>query len=112
MKSIECFKFKNTNKFEKCLSDYGYGIYDVKGFEVSSVDRYRGNILKTYKVYVFDGESVYFSVVYFKSFNEYRQSALGFNGDRMLDWYQDSIIRLYKAKDIWATGDRYVIVSK
>ena len=84
MKNINYFKYKDTYEFEKCLNEYGYTIDDVKGFSVSSIMRYRGNVLKTYIVYVYDGESVYFSVAYFKSFNEYNKAWLGFNGDRLL----------------------------
>ena len=99
MKNIKYFKYWYSYEFEKCLADYGYSLDDVKGFNISSIKRYRGNILKTYKVYVYDGESVYFSVVYFKSFNEYNQSWLGFNGDKLLQWYQISAIKLYKLND-------------
>ena len=103
MKNIKYFKYWYSYEFEKCLGDYGYTIEDVKGFSVSSVKRYHGNILKTYKIYIYDGESVYFSVAYFKSFNEYNQSWLGFNGDKLLKWYQMSAIKLYKLNDeyIW-----------
>ena len=96
MKNIKLFKYWYSYEFERCLKDYGYTVDDVKGFSVSSIKRYRGNILKTYKVYVLDGESVYFSIVFFKSFNECNQSALGFKGNKMLDWYQTAIIKLYK----------------
>ena len=96
MKNIKQFKYWYSYEFEKCLKDYGYAIDDVKGFNVSSVKRYHGNILKTYIIYVYDGESIYFSVVYFKSFNEYNQSWLGFNGEKLLNWYQNAIIKLYK----------------
>ena len=99
MKSIKCFKYWYSFEFEKCLKDYGYTIDDVKGFSVSGIRHYHGNILKTYIVYVYDGESVYFSVVYFKSFNEYHQSRLGFNGNKLLRWYEISEIKLYKLND-------------
>ena len=111
MKKIKYFMYKNTYEFGKCLKDYGYILDDVKGFSVSGIKRYHGNILKTYKVYVYDGESVYFSVAYFKSFNEYRQSALGFNGDKMLQWYQKAYVRMYKVKDVWDMKDTYVIAN-
>ena len=84
MKNIKCFKYVNTKQFNVFLNEYGYTIDDVKGFSVSNIKRYHGNILKTYKVYVYDGESVYFSVAYFKSFDEYNKTWLGFNGNRML----------------------------
>ena len=99
MKNIKYFKYWYSYEFEKCLKDYGYTLDDVKGFSVSDIKRYHGNILKTYKVYAYDGESVYFSVVYFKSFNEYNKAWLGFNGERLLDWYQKAIIKLYKLSD-------------
>ena len=99
MKNIKCFKYWYSYEFEIFLKDYGYTLDDVKGFSVSGVKRYHGNILKTYKIYVYDGESVYFSVVYFKSFNEYNQTWLGFNDDKLLKWYEISAIKLYKLND-------------
>ena len=96
MKSIKCFKYMNTYNFEKCLKEYGYTIADVSGFSVSGIKHYHGNILKTYIIYVYDGESVYFSVVFFESFNEYRQSFLGFNGNKLLYWYETANIVWYK----------------
>ena len=99
MKNIKCFKYWYSYEFEIFLKDYGYTLDDVKGFSVSGIKRYHGNILKTYKIYVYDGESVYFSVVYFKSFNEYNQTWLGFNGDKLLKWYEISAIKLYKLND-------------
>ena len=84
MKNIKYFKYWYSFEFEKFLKNYGYSIDDVKGFSVSSLKRYHGNILKTYKVYVYDGENVYFSIAYFKSFNEYNKTWLKFNGVRLL----------------------------
>ena len=103
MKSIKYFKYWYSYEFEKFLKDYGYTTDDVKGFGLSSIKRYNGNILKTYIVYVLDGESVYFSIVYFKSFDEYNKAWLGFNGNKLLDWYQKAIIKHYKL------GDEYII---
>ena len=103
MKSIKYFKYWYTYNFEKFLKGYGYTIDDVKGFSVSSIKRYHGNILKTYIIYIYDGESVYFSVVFFKSFNEYNQTWLGFNGNKLLRWYEIAEIKAYKLNDeyIW-----------
>ena len=84
MKSIKYFKYWYSNEFEKFLKDYGYSIDDVKGFSISNIKRYKGNILKTYIVYIYDGESIYFSIAYFKSFNEYNNAWLGFSGNKML----------------------------
>ena len=99
MKNIKYFKYWYTYDFQKYLDEYGYTLDDVKGFSVSSIKRYNGNILKTYIVYVYDGESVYLSVVYFKSFNEYNQSRLGFNGNKLLRWYEIAVIKEYKLLD-------------
>ena len=96
MKNIKRFKYWYSYEFECCLKDHGYTIDDVKGYSVSSVMRYRGNVLKTYIVYVYDGEAVYFSVAYFKSFDEYNKTWLGFNGDKLLNWYKKAIIKQYK----------------
>ena len=103
MINIKRFKYWYSFEFESCLKDYGYTIDDVKGYSVSSIKRYCGNILKTYKVYVCDGESIYISVAYFKSFNEYNKTWLGFNGDTLLEWYKKAIIKLYKLNSeyIW-----------
>ena len=101
MKNIKSFKYWYSYELERCLKDYGYTLDDVKGFSVSGIKRYHGNILKTYIIYVYDGESVYFSVAYFKSFNEYNQSWLGFNGNKLLSWYNVSIIKLYKLNGEW-----------
>ena len=96
MKNIKSFKYWYSYEFERFLSAYGYKIEDVKGFSVSSIKRYHGNILKTYIIYFNDDEYEYFKVVYFKSFNECNQSRLGFKGDKMLRWYEDANIRKYK----------------
>ena len=96
MKNIKRFKYWYSYEFEKCLKDHGYTIDDVKGYSVSAIHHYRGNIFKTYKVYIYDGESVYFSVAYFKSFDEYNKTWLGFSGDKLLQWYKKAIIKLYK----------------
>ena len=84
MKSIKYFKYKNKEKFEKFLSAYGYRLEDVKGFAFVEKQQYRGNILKVYSIHFKDGEYEYFKVVYFRSFNDYYQSRLGFNGERLL----------------------------
>ena len=84
MKNIKYFKYKNIYCFESFLKDYGYGIDDVKGFNVSDITRYHCNALKTYAIYFNDGEYEYFKVADFKSFNEYHQSRLGFNGNKLL----------------------------
>ena len=96
MKNIKLFKFWYSYEFDRCLKDYGYTIEDVKGYSVSSVKRYHGNILKTYFICLNDGEEVYFSIVYFKSFNECNQSRLGLSGNKLLLWYQISSIKHYK----------------
>ena len=96
MKNIKCFKYWYSYEFERCLKGHGYTLDDVKGYSVSDVRRYHGNVLKIYIIYVHGGESVYFSVVYFKSFNEYNQSRLGFNGNKLLMWCQISKIKHYK----------------
>ena len=85
MKSIKSFKYVNKKCFTYFLSYYCYTLEDVKGFSVAGKKQYRGNILKTYNVYFKDGEYEYFKVATFKNFNEYKQSSLGFNGDKLLD---------------------------
>ena len=96
MKNIKLFKYWYAYEFEKCLKDYGYSIDDVKGFSVCSIKRYHGNILKVYFINFKDGESVYFSVAYFKSFNEINQARLGFKGNKLLLWYEISSIKHFK----------------
>ena len=99
MKSIKCFKYKDTFKFEEFLSAYSYKLEDVRGYKFIDQKQYRGNVLKLYFICLNDGEEVYFKVVDFESFNEYRQTRLGFNGDKLLEWYEDSIVRRYKNND-------------
>ena len=84
MKSIKYFKYINKEKFEKFLNAYDHKLEDVKGFVFVEKQQYRGNILKVYSIHFKDGEYEYFKVVYFRSFNEYHQSRLGFNGERLL----------------------------
>ena len=96
MKSIKYFKYINTLAFEKFLKEYNYKLSDAVGFSFVGKQQYHGNILKEYIIYLNDHDHIYFNVVYFKDFNEYRQSRLGFNGERLLEWYQDANIRKYK----------------
>ena len=96
MKNIKSFKYVNTDKFNVFLKDYGYSLDDVSGYSVGWTEQYHNNVLKVYNIHFKDGEKIYFKVVYFKDFNEYRQSALGFNGEKLLNWYQDANIRKYK----------------
>lgn len=101
MKNIKLFKYWYTYDFQKFLEEYSYTLDDVKGFSVVSVKRYSGNVLKTYAIHFNDGEYEYFSVVYFKDFNEYNQSRLGFNGNKLLRWYEVAIIKEYKLRDAY-----------
>ena len=96
MKSIKYFKYVNTKQFNVFLAAYCYKLDDVKGFSFDGKKQYRGNILKEYCIHFKDGEREYFKVVTFSSFNEYRQSCLGFNGGKLLDWWQDADVRRYK----------------
>ena len=105
MKSIKCFKYINTNTFNEFVISYGYNLADVVGFSVIDKQQYHGNILITYAIYFSDHDNVYFKVVCFKDFNEYRQSRLGFNGDKLLNWYQDANAGMYKQ------NNRYVNVK-
>ena len=99
MKNIKFFNYKDTTKFEKFLSEYGYQLDDVRGFKFIDKKQYCGNILKIYFICLNDGEEVYFKVVDFKDFNEYRQTRLGFNDDKLSEWYEDSVVRRYKTND-------------
>ena len=99
MKSIKNFKyFKRFN--QKCLkyflSSYDYKLEDVVGFSFDEQKQYRGNILKWYKIHFKNGEYEYFKVVIFKNFNEYKQSALGFNGNKLLSWFEDADVKEYR----------------
>ena len=109
MKSIKYFKYKNTNAFEKCLNEYGYTINDAVGFSVCDKQKYHGNILKEYVIYLVDHDHVFFKEVCFKSFNEIQQARLGFNGKVLLEWYESANVRQYKVKDVWGVKDEYVI---
>ena len=99
MKNIKFFNYKDTTKFEKFLSEYNYKLNDVRGFKFISQKQYHGNVLKLYFICLNDGEEVYFRAVDFKDFNEYNQSHLGFNDDKLSEWYSDSVVRRYKTND-------------
>ena len=109
MNKIKYFKYKNTYAFNVFLQDCGYKLNDVKGFRFSGKKQYRGNIFKSYLVYFKDGVIACFNIVYFKNLNEYHQSRLGFNGNKLLGWCEYSNIVFYKVKDIWGSNDKYVI---
>ena len=96
MVNIKRFKYWYTYEFQKFLESYGYTIDDVKGFSVAYKRCYHGNILKVYSIHFNNDEFEYFKVVYFKSFHEYHQSRLGFNGNKLLFWYESSEIKEYK----------------
>ena len=96
MKNIKYFKYVNKEKFNIFLNAYGYKLDDVVGFSLAEKRQCRGNILKIYNIHFNDGEYEYFKVVTFRSFNEYYQSKLGFNGNKLLDWYEDANVRLCK----------------
>ena len=100
MKNIKYFKYKDTYEFKKFLDAYGYRLWGVKGFSYAGKKQYRYNVLKLYRITFNDGEYEYFKIVYFKSFNECKQSRLGFNGNKMLDLYQSANIVKYKVKDV------------
>ena len=85
MKNIKYFKYKETSKFQKLLDSYGYKLEDVKGFSLDDTEYCHCNILKSYLIHFNDDEEVCFKVAYFKDFNEYRQSRLGFRNDKLLD---------------------------
>ena len=99
MKHIKYFKYKDTSKFEEFLSAYEYKLEDVDGFSFIGKKQYRGNVLKVYSIWFKDCEEEYFTTVDFKDFNEYRQTRLGFNGDKLLRWYEDAAVRRYKTND-------------
>ena len=85
MRSIKKFKYLSTNVFNEYVVGYGYNLDDAVGFSLYDKEQYHGNILKTYIIYFRDGEYECFKEVDFKDFNEYRQSALGFNGEKLLN---------------------------
>ena len=109
MKSIKLFQYKDTWEFKKFLDSHNYRLSDVDGFSFIGKKHYHGNILKVYSIWFKDCGEQYFKVVYFKSFNECKQSRLGFKGDKLLEWYEISNVRWYKVKDVWGMKDEYVI---
>ena len=96
MINIKYFKYLNTKGFNVFLNENGYKLDDVKGFSVVGQKQYHGNIWKIYNIWFKDYHKEYFKVVYFKDFNEYQQSRLGFNGNKLLEWYENANIRKYK----------------
>ena len=99
MKSIKLFKYKDSCEFMAFLVAYGYKLEDVKGFSLAEKRQYRGNVLKIYNIRFKDGEYEYFQEATFKDFNEYHQCRLGFKGDKLLSWFEDSDVRRYKLKE-------------
>ena len=100
MKNIKFFKYRNTDAFENLLSSYDYKPEDVKGFKFIEQKQYFGNVLKLYYICMEDGEEICFTVACFKSRNEYHQVRLGFRGEKLLSWFQDSAVREYKTKGL------------
>ena len=98
MKNIKLFKYKDSDKLKYLLSSYDYTLEDVKGFKFVEQKQYQGNVLKLYFICMKDGEEICFTVVIFKDFNEYHQARLGFSGDKLSSWFEDSNIREYKTK--------------
>ena len=96
MKNIKYFKYKDTSEFIAFLASYDYKLEDVKGFSLAERRQCRGNILKIYNVHFKDGEYEYFKVISFESFNEYKQTLLGFSCNKLLNWFEDADIREYK----------------
>ena len=99
MKNIKFFKYKNTCKFANFLSSYEYKLEDIEGFCLAGQKQYHGNIFKIYDIWFKDGSFEIFKVAYFKSFNEYHQSRLGFNGNKLLGWYENADVKGYKLED-------------
>ena len=99
MKNIKYFKYWYSYDFEKFLKDYGYTLDDVKGFKFVEKKQYHGNVLKLYFICFNDGEEICFTVADFKSFNEINQSRLGFNGNKLLEWYEDANVRRYRVSE-------------
>ena len=99
MKSIKFFKFKDTDAFKNLLNSYDYKSEDVRGFKFIERKQYCGNVLTLYFICMEDGEEICFTVADFKNFNEYHQTRLGFKGDKLLSWFEDSCIRRYKKSD-------------
>ena len=98
MKNIKFFKYRDTHAFEHLLSSYNYKSEDVKGFKFIEQKQYQGNTLKLYYICMNDGEEICFTVACFKNFNEYHQVRLGFRGEKLLAWFEDSAVREYKSK--------------
>ena len=96
MKNINLFKFKDTSEFWAFLGARGYKLEDVVGFSFAGKRQCKGNVLKLYNVRFNDGEYEYFKVIIFKDFNEYKQTLLGFGGDKLLRWFEDSELREIK----------------
>ena len=96
MKSIKSFKHFGKRCFKYFLKDCGRPLEDVKGFSFAKRKQYRGNVLKTYSIKFKDGKKEYFKAAYFKDFNEYHQSSLGFKGNKLLRWWEDSDVKAYK----------------
>ena len=96
MKSIKLFKYRKASEFIVFVGCCGQKLDDVKGFELVERKQCRGNVWKEYCIHFNDDECAYFKVVCFKNFNDYQQAHLGFNGNKLFDWFEDADIRLCK----------------
>ena len=96
MKSINLFKYKDTNEFWTFLDVYGYKLEDIKGFGLAERRQCKGNVLKIYNVRFNDGEYEYFKVISFKDFNEYKQTLLCFSCNKLISWFEDAELREIK----------------
>lgn len=103
MKNIKCFKHVNIKDFDCFLNNYGYKLDNVVGFGLYDKKQYCGNILKTYIIYLNDGEHIYFKVAYFKSFIEFRKRRLEFPNSVLSGWYWFSNVKMYKLNDKYVT---------
>ena len=96
MKNINLFKFKDTSEFWAFLGVRGYKFKDIKGFSLAEKRQCQGNVLKIYSIKFNDGEYEYFKVISFEDFNEYRQTLLGFKGNKLISWFEDADFREVK----------------
>ena len=111
MKSIKYFQYKNTWEFERFLRSCKHRLKDAVGFSVFNVERYHGNILKTYIIYLYDDAKLYFKVVFFKNFFVCKKAPRGLEGNKLLEWYSAAAVRWYKVKDCYGVKDWYIIES-
>ena len=106
MKNIKFFEYTKTQMFEWFLVKKKCWLEDIVGFSLGIQKQYCGNILKEYFIHFKGGKKESFKVVYFKDYHDYAKSQWGYMGKKLLSWFEDANVRL------WKTNDGYYVITR